>query len=124
MKVVPDGDEGDAEEEAEGSPEVCHLFKKILKFHFEDRTLLSVIFQFLKKRKIETCKRKIFSCREIIPYQGLNWVDQLLSLDICSCGDRPDRKGDQTTRIEHRWQSFQKCYFEQRCFVCTLNLIN
>ena len=118
MKVVPDGDEGDAEEEAEGSPEVCYLFKKILKFYFEDRILLSGIFQFLKKWKIETCKRKTFWCREIIPYQGLNRVDQLLSLDISSCGDRPDRKGDQTTRIENRWQGFQKCNFEQK--VCLI----
>ena len=51
MKVVPDGDEGDAEEEAEGSPEVCYLFKRILKFFFEDRTLHSGIFHLFKEKK-------------------------------------------------------------------------
>ena len=51
MKVVPDGDEGDAEEEAEGSPDVCHLFKRTLRFYFEDRILLSGIFQLFKEKK-------------------------------------------------------------------------
>ena len=73
---------------------------------------------FLRKEKLNPAKENTFSCREIIPYQGLNWVDQLLSLDISSCGDRPDRKGDQTTRIENRWQGFQKCNFEQK--VCLI----
>ena len=84
MKVVPDGDEGDAEEEAEGSPEVCYLFKRILKF-FLKILCIQEYFICLKKRKIETCKRETFLCREIIPYQGLNWVDQLLSLNVGSC---------------------------------------
>ena len=51
-------------------------------------------------------------------YQGLNRVDQLFCLNISSCGDRPDRKGDQTTRIENRWQGFERCNFEQKvCFI-------
>ena len=55
-----------------------------------------------RKENIKKQLNKTRLCLGIIPYQGLNRVDQLLSLNISSCGDRPDRKGDQTTGIEHQ----------------------
>ena len=40
MKVVPDRDEGDAEEQAESSPKVCHLDKEVLIFEEKKRYFL------------------------------------------------------------------------------------
>ena len=71
-----------------------------------------------RKENIKKQLNKTRLCLGIIPYQGFNRVDQLLCLNISSCGDCPDRKGDQTTRIENRWQGFQKCNFEQK--VCLI----
>ena len=72
-----------------------------------------------KDNNKKTIKNKTRLCLGIIPYQGFNWVDQLLCLHISSCGDRPDRKGDQTTRIKHQEQSFQnvKCKIQARFMI-------
>ena len=80
MKVVPDRDEGNAEEKAESSPKVCHLLKENHDIEFKKMLFLPSMFQVLfwslnihKHVRVELKQTKLnltqnnISCWGIIP---------------------------------------------------------